>query len=127
MKVPDELWYTAQHEWLREEADGTVTVGITDHAQAELGDVVYLELPAVEDEVTQGGSCGVIESVKAVSDLFAPVSGTVTAVNGALEAAPQQVNEAPYGAGWLLRLTPARLAEERAALLAAAAYRQLLP
>lgn len=127
MKVPDELWYTAQHEWLREEADGTVTVGITDHAQAELGDVVYLELPAVEDEVTQGGSCGVIESVKAVSDLFAPVSGTVTAVNGALEAAPQRVNEAPYGAGWLLRLTPARLAEERAALLDAAAYRQLLP
>lgn len=127
MKIPDELWYTAQHEWLREEPDGTVTVGVTDHAQAELGDVVYLELPAVEDEVTQGGSCGVIESVKAVSDLFAPVSGTVTAVNGALEAAPQQVNEAPYGAGWLLRLTPARLAEERAALLDAAAYRQLLP
>lgn len=127
MKVPDELWYTAQHEWLREEPDGTVTVGVTDHAQAELGDVVYLELPAVGDEVTQGGSCGVIESVKAVSDLFAPVSGTVTAVNGALEAAPQQVNEGPYGAGWLLKLNPARLAEERAALLAAAAYRQLLP
>ena len=127
MKVPDELWYTAQHEWLREEADGTVTVGITDHAQAELGDVVYLELPAVGDEVTQGGSCGVIESVKAVSDLYAPVSGTVTAVNGALEAAPEQVNEAPYEAGWLLRLAPARLAEERAALLDAAAYRQLLP
>lgn len=127
MKVPDELWYTEEHEWLRVEADGTVTVGITDHAQAELGDVVYLELPAVGDEVTRGGSCGVIESVKAVSDLFAPVSGTVTAVNGALEAAPQQVNEAPYGAGWLLKLNPARLAEERAALLAAAAYRQLLP
>ena len=127
MKVPDELWYTEEHEWLREEADGTVTVGITDHAQAELGDVVYLELSAVGDEVTRGGSCGVIESVKAVSDLFAPVSGTVTAVNGALEAAPQQVNEAPYGAGWLLKLNPARLAEERAALLAAAAYRQLLP
>ena len=127
MKVPDELWYTEEHEWLREEPDGTVTVGITDHAQAELGDVVYLELPAVGDEVTRGGSCGVIESVKAVSDLFAPVSGTVTAVNGALEAAPQQVNESPYGAGWLLKLNPARLAEERAALLAAAAYRQLLP
>lgn len=127
MKVPDELWYTEEHEWLRVEADGTVTVGITDHAQAELGDVVYLELPAVGDEVTRGGSCGVIESVKAVSDLFAPVSGTVTAVNGALEAAPQQVNESPYGAGWLLKLNPARLAEERAALLAAAAYRQLLP
>lgn len=127
MKVPHELWYTAQHEWLREEPDGTVTVGITDHAQTELGDVVYLELPAVGDEVTQGGSCGVIESVKAASDLFAPVSGTVSAVNSALEEAPQRVNEDPYGAGWLLRLTPARLAEERAALLGPDAYRQLLP
>lgn len=127
MNVPEELRYTAQHEWLREEEDGTVTVGITDHAQAELGDVVYVELPAVEDEVAQGASFGVIESVKAASDLFAPVSGAVTAVNGALEAAPQQVNEDPYGAGWLLKLNPARLAEEGGALLTAAAYRELLP
>lgn len=127
MKVPEELRYTAEHEWLREEGDGTVTVGITDHAQAELGDVVYVELPAVGDEVEQGASFGVIESVKAASDLFAPVSGAVTAVNGALEAAPQQVNEDPYGAGWLLKLNPARLAEEGGALLTAAAYRQLLP
>lgn len=127
MKVPEELRYTAEHEWLREEGDGTVTVGITDHAQAELGDVVYVELPAAGDEVAQGASFGVIESVKAASDLFAPVSGAVTAVNGALEAAPQQVNEDPYGAGWLLKLNPARLAEEGGALLTAAAYRQLLP
>ena len=127
MTTPEELRYTAEHEWLREEADGTVTVGITDHAQAELGDVVYLELPAVGDEVTQGGSWGVVESVKAASDLFAPVSGAVSAVNGALEAAPQQVNEDPYGAGWLIKLQPARLAQERGALLTAAAYRELLP
>lgn len=127
MKVPEELRYTAEHEWLREEGDGTVTVGITDHAQAELGDVVYVELPAVGDEVEQGASFGVIESVKAASDLFAPVSGAVTAVNGALEAAPQQVNEDPYGAGWLLKLNPGRLAEEGGALLTAAAYRRLLP
>ena len=127
MNVPEKLRYTAQHEWLREEDDGTVTVGITDHAQAELGDVVYVELPAVGDEVAQGASFGVIESVKAASDLYAPVSGVVTAVNGALEAAPQQVNEDPYGAGWLLKLSPARPAEEGGALLTAAAYRELLP
>ena len=127
MNVPEELRYTTQHEWLREEEDGTVTVGITDHAQAELGDVVYVELPAVGDEVGQGVSFGVIESVKAASDLYAPVSGAVTAVNGALEAAPQQVNEDPYGAGWLLKLNPARPAEEGGALLTAAAYRELLP
>lgn len=127
MNVPEELRYTAQHEWLREEGDGTVTVGITDHAQAELGDVVYVELPAVGDEVAQGASFGVIESVKAASDLYAPVSGAVTAVNDALEAAPQQVNEDPYGAGWLLKLNPARPAEEGGALLTAAAYRELLP
>lgn len=127
MNVPEELRYTAQHEWLREEEDGTVTVGITDHAQAELGDVVYVELPAVGDEVAQGASFGVIESVKAASDLYAPVSGAVTAVNDALEAAPQQVNEDPYGAGWLLKLNPARPAEEGGALLTAAAYRELLP
>ena len=127
MNVPEKLRYTAQHEWLREEGDGTVTVGITDHAQAELGDVVYVELPAVGDEVAQGASFGVIESVKAASDLYAPVSGVVTAVNDALEAAPQQVNEDPYGAGWLLKLNPARPAEEGGTLLTAAAYRELLP
>ena len=126
MSIPEQLRYTAAHEWLREEPDAAVTIGITDHAQAELGDIVYVELPAVGDEVSQGDSFGVIESVKAASDLFAPVSGTVTAVNTDLESAPQQVNEAPYGAGWLIKVNPTRLSEERAALLAAAAYRQLL-
>ena len=127
MNTPEQLRYTAEHEWLREESDATVTIGITDHAQAELGDIVYVELPAVGAEITRGDSFGVIESVKAASDLFAPVSGTVTAVNGDLESAPQQVNEDPYGAGWLIKLQPGRLADERAALLDAAGYRQLLP
>lgn len=127
MNTPEQLRYTAEHEWLREESDATVTIGITDHAQAELGDIVYVELPAAGAEITRGDSFGVIESVKAASDLFAPVSGTVTAVNGDLESAPQQVNEDPYGAGWLIKLQPGRLADERAALLDAAGYRQLLP
>jgi glycine cleavage system H protein len=126
MSVPEELRYTAAHEWLREEQDASATIGITDHAQAELGDIVYVELPAVGAEITQGDSFGVIESVKAASDLFAPVSGTVTAVNTDLESAPQQVNESPYGTGWLIKLHPTRLPDERAALLDAAAYRQLL-
>ena len=127
MNIPEQLRYTAEHEWLRDEHDSTVTIGITDHAQAELGDIVYVELPAVGAEITQGDSFGVIESVKAASDLFAPVSGTVTAVNSDLESAPQQVNEDPYGAGWLLKLQPSRLADERGALLDGAGYRQLLP
>ena len=127
MNIPEQLRYTAEHEWLRDEHDSTVTIGITDHAQAELGDIVYVELPAVGAEITQRDSFGVIESVKAASDLFAPVTGTVTAVNGDLESAPQQVNEDPYGAGWLIKLQPSRLADERAGLLDAAGYRQLLP
>ncbi len=127
MNIPEQLRYTAEHEWLRDEHDSTVTIGITDHAQAELGDIVYVELPAVGAEINQGDSFGVIESVKAASDLFAPVTGTVTAVNGDLESAPQQVNEDPYGAGWLIKLQPSRLADERAGLLDAAGYRQLLP
>ena len=127
MNLPEQLRYTAEHEWLREEQDGTVTIGISDHAQAELGDIVYVELPAAGAEITQGDSFGVIESVKAASDLYAPVSGTVTEANAELESAPQQVNEDPYGAGWLIKLQPSRLADERAGLLDAAGYRQLLP
>ena len=127
MNLPEQLRYTAEHEWLHEEQDGTVTIGISDHAQAELGDIVYVELPAAGAEITRGDSFGVIESVKAASDLYAPVSGTVTEANADLESAPQQVNEDPYGAGWLIKLQPSRLADERAGLLDAAGYRQLLP
>ena len=125
MSIPGDLRYTAAHEWLRQDGEVAV-IGITDHAQGELGDVVYLELPEVGGEIVQGESFGVIESVKAASDLYAPISGEVTAVNGALEAAPQLVNESPYDGGWLLKVRPSRFADEQAALLDAAAYSDLL-
>ena len=125
MSIPGDLRYTAAHEWLRQDGEVAV-IGITEHAQGELGDVVYLELPEVGSEIVQGESFGVIESVKAASDLYAPISGEVTAVNGALEAAPQLVNESPYDGGWLLKVRPSRFADEQAALLDATAYTDLL-
>ena len=125
MSIPGDLRYTAAHEWLRQDGEVAV-IGITEHAQGELGDVVYLELPEVGGEIVQGESFGVIESVKAASDLYAPISGEVTAVNGALEAAPQLVNESPYDGGWLLKVRPSRFADEQAALLDATDYSDLL-
>ena len=125
MSIPGDLRYTAAHEWLRQDGEVAV-IGITEHAQGELGDVVYLELPEVGSAIVQGESFGVIESVKAASDLYAPISGEVTAVNGALEAAPQLVNESPYDGGWLLKVRPSRFADEQAALLDATAYSDLL-
>lgn len=106
-QVPDTLRYTRSHEWLRQEADGSITVGVTDHAQAQLGDLVYVELPAVGDTLEAGAACAVVESVKAAADVYAPLGGTVAAVNAALSDAPEQVNQDPYGDGWLLRLSPA--------------------
>ena len=126
MSIPDNLQYTAEHEWLRLDAE-TAVIGITDHAQGELGDVVYLELPQVGSEIVQGESFGVIESVKAASDLYAPISGQVTEVNDGLEAEPQRVNESPYDGGWLIRVRPSRFAEEQSGLLDAKAYGGLLP
>jgi glycine cleavage system H protein len=120
MKTPQELKYTASHQWVRAEADGTVTVGITDFAQDELGDVVFVQHPAAGRKVKRGEECAVVESVKAASDIPAPLSGEIIAVNTALDDAPQKVNEDPYGA-WLFRLKPADLAE-LAGLLDAAAY-----
>lgn len=105
MNIPEELRYTASHEWLRRESDGTVTVGITDHAQNALGDLVYLELPEVGRQVTAGEACAVVESVKAASDIYAPIAGEVIEVNEALTAAPEGVNEDAYAA-WLFRLRP---------------------
>ena len=105
-QIPTELRYVATHEWARAEDDGTITVGITDHAQESLGDVVYVELPEVDATINAGDEAGVVESVKAASDIYAPVSGTVVAVNGDLEDAPEKVNEAPYGDGWFFRLRP---------------------
>ena len=103
---PDKLYYAATHEWARLEADGSVTVGITEHAQQALGDVMYVELPLVGAVVLAAGFTGIVESVKAASDIYAPIAGTVLAVNEALADTPEQINEDPYGAGWFYRLRP---------------------
>ena len=103
MADPKDLQYAKSHEWVRVEGD-IATVGITDHAQKALGDITYAECPQVDDSVEAGKECGSIESVKAASDIFSPVSGTVTEVNGELEDAPETVNGDPYGAGWLFKV-----------------------
>lgn len=107
----NELKYLSSHEWARVEEDGTVTIGITDHAQESLGDVVYVETPEVGSEVTAGEEAGVVESVKAASDIFSPVSGEVIAVNSALEDAPETVNESPYDDGWFFKVKPSDLTD----------------
>ena len=104
--LPGDLKFTKEHEWLRKEEDGSVTIGITDHAQSALGDLVYVELPEVGQEVEPGGEMAVVESVKAASDVYAPIGGTVTAVNDALADDPEVINADPYGDGWIVRLTP---------------------
>jgi glycine cleavage system H protein len=98
---PDDLSYTAEHEWVREAADGVVRVGITEYAQDALGDIVFVSLPAVGDALSGGDTCGELESTKSVSDIYAPVSGEVVAINDALEGTPEVVNSDPYGEGWL--------------------------
>lgn len=103
-EIPADLRYTAEHEWVSRTADDTVRVGITDFAQSSLGDVVFVQLPDVGSTVTAGETFGEVESTKSVSDLYAPVSGTVTAVNGELEGNPALINSDPYGQGWLLEL-----------------------
>lgn len=123
--IPTDLRYTKDHEYVRAGADGVVTVGITDYAQGELGDVVFLDLPKPGDKVTAHQPFGTIEAVKAVSELFSPVSGEVLEVNGALEADPAAVNRDPYGAGWMVRLRPSAVAEPNQ-LLDAAAYKALI-
>ncbi|MFW1678087.1 glycine cleavage system protein GcvH [Pontibacter sp. JAM-7] len=102
--IPSELKYVASHEWVRVEGDGTVTVGITDHAQDLLGDVVFVESPEVGAEIAAGEEAGVVESVKAASDIYAPIAGEVVAVNEALEDSPELVNSDPYGDGWFFKL-----------------------
>jgi glycine cleavage system H protein len=121
MSVPGDLQYTKSHEWVRVE-DGVATVGITDHAQDELGDVVFVELPEQGATLAPGDSFGAVESVKAVSDLYAPVGGEVVEVNGALEDSPEKINEDPYGEGWILKL---QISDE-GDLLSAADYEKLL-
>ena len=105
-EIPSALKYTRSHEWVRTEKDGTVTVGITDHAQELLGDMVFVDLPEVGVNFDAGDDCAVVESVKAASDVYSPVSGEVVAVNDALADTPELVNKDPYGEGWLFRIKP---------------------
>jgi len=105
-ELPGDLLYTEEHEWLRQEEDGTFTVGITDHAQAALGDLVYVELPEVGAEVESGGEMAVVESVKAASDVYSPVTGEIVEVNEDLADEPEKINADAYGEGWIARIRP---------------------
>ncbi|KKO47656.1 glycine cleavage system protein H [Arsukibacterium sp. MJ3] len=120
--IPTELKYASSHEWVRNDGDGVYTVGITEHAQELLGDMVFVELPEVGDTVTQGDDCAVAESVKAASDIYAPLSGEVVAINDALADAPEQVNASPYTDGWMFKIKVSDEAE-LATLLDAAGYK----
>ena len=122
-ELPGDLIYTSEHEWLRQEEDGTVTIGITNHAQEALGDLVYVELPEVGQEVTSGGDMAVVESVKAASDVYSPVSGEVTQVNEALADTPENINSDPYGDGWIVRIRPS---EEAADTMTPNEYQEFL-
>ncbi len=105
-EMPGDLQYTKEHEWLRREDDGSVTIGITDHAQSALGDLVYVELPEVGQDLDLDGEMAVVESVKAASDVYAPITGSVLAVNEGLADDPEKINSDPYGEGWIVRLKP---------------------
>jgi len=124
--VPADLKYTKSHEWLRTLADGSVEIGITDHAQHALGDLVFVEVPDAGRAVKAGEACAVVESVKAASDVYAPLTGQVTAGNAKLTAEPETINTQPYGEGWLMRLKPAAGALAAAELLSPADYQKLL-
>ena len=123
-KTPNDLRYTKSHEWVKREADGTVTVGITDHAQSLLGDMVFVELPKIGTKVAAGKECGVVESVKAASDVYAPIAGEITAVNTAVSDSPESVNKDAYGA-WMFKLKPSA-AGDVDKLLDAKAYEALV-
>jgi glycine cleavage system H protein len=122
--IPADLRYAKSHEWVRLESDGTATIGITDYAQNSLGDITYVQVPKVGATLNAGETFGVVESVKAASDLYAPIAGTVTAVNTALDGAPETVNKDPYTAGWMVKVKPAN-ADDVKGLLDAAAYAKL--
>lgn len=122
--IPEDLHYTKTHEWVKQDADGTVTVGITDHAQNLLGDMVFIELPEAGSEFTTGDDCAVVESVKAASDVYCPVSGEIIETNVALVETPEVVNQDPYGDGWLFKLKPNDEGEVED-LLDAEAYKEL--
>ncbi len=123
--IPPNLRYAASHEWVRKEADGTVTIGITDHAQGALGDLVFVEVPKTGRKVGANEACAVVESVKAASDVYAPIAGEVLAVNGKLADAPEMLNQDPYGEGWMWKMKPSAPAEIDA-LLDGAGYQKVL-
>ena len=123
LQYPEDLRYTSDHEWVKDQGDGVVRVGITSFAQDALGDVVYVSLPAVGDKLTAGDACGEVESTKSVSDLYAPVTGEVTVVNESLDATPELINSDPYGEGWMMEIKVADPADVEA-LLDVAAYRE---
>ena len=124
-ELPGDLLYTKEHEWLRREDDGTVTVGVTDHAQSALGDLVYVELPEIDQELEADGEMAVVESVKAASDVYAPIDGKVVGVNEDLTDDPEVINNDPYGAGWIVRIQPSASIDD-ADLLAPDEYQALL-
>lgn len=124
MSNPANLKYTASHEWIRTEADGTISVGITQHAQELLGDMVFVEAPAVGRKLKAKEECAVVESVKAAADIYAPVDGVVTAINGDLDSTPEAINSDPYGS-WMFRMTPDNVADV-AALMDAKAYQAVV-
>lgn len=124
-EIPADLKYTSEHEWVKDLGNGEALIGITDHAQENLGDVTFVELPAVDDNFAAGDTFGVVESVKAASDLYLPVSGTILEANDALEDAPEKVNQSPYGEAWLVKVALSD-ASELDGLLDAEAYRELV-
>lgn len=124
-QIPQELKYTKSHEWVRIEQDGSVTVGITDHAQDLMGDMVYIELPEADAELEASKDCAVVESVKAASDVYSPLTGKVTQTNNAIVDAPETVNKDPYGDGWMFRMQPGS-EDELDKLLDAKAYEALV-
>lgn len=123
--LPGDLLYTEDHEWLRREDDGSVTIGITDHAQAALGDLVYVEMPEVGSDVNASGEMAVVESVKAASDVYAPIGGNIVAVNEILADDPENINTDAYGEGWIVRMQPADAIDENA-MMSPAAYQTFL-
>lgn len=123
--IPADLKYLDSHEWARVESDGTVTIGISDHAQGALGDLVFVEVPEVGKSLSKGGAAAVVESVKAASDVYSPISGEVIANNDALSGSPELVNSDPYGAGWLYKIKPSNNAELQQ-LLDAKAYEKVV-
>jgi len=123
--VPDGLWYTKEHEWAKV-TGGTVRVGITDYAAKTLNDIVYLTLPSTGKELKQLGSFGTVESIKAVSELYSPLSGSVTAINQELASHPELINKSPYEQGWIVELKPSKLEEEKKALLSPKQYRDFI-